>query len=98
MVYCWNGNTTIRTWSISYGISRCVDNEISSPYPESWRKGVFGKAFSESYQEYARMRDREVQYAGGPHSHGDDNSAEICGERCDRAFERADGEQSEEKV
>jgi hypothetical protein len=63
MIYCWNGNTIIRTQCLSYGIPYSVDNEISPPYPESWRQGVFGQTFSESYEEYARMRDSELQSA-----------------------------------
>jgi hypothetical protein len=98
MIYCWNGNTAIRAWSLSYGISYSVDNEISPPYPESWRTWVFVQTFSEGIEEHAGVRDRELSCSQGPHTHGDGDSAAVCGERGDRAVERADGEYSEEKV
>ena len=36
MVYLKNGSASIWTWSLSNGIPRCLDSEISPPYPESW--------------------------------------------------------------
>lgn len=40
MIYCRHGNTTIWIQRIPYGISYCVDNKISPPYPTSWRPWV----------------------------------------------------------
>jgi len=92
MIYCGNGNTAVRAWCLSYGISYSVDNEISPPYPESWRARLFVQTFSESYEEHAGVRDSKVSCAQRPHTHGDGDSTEICGERSDRAVERANGE------
>jgi len=61
MVYWRDGDSTIRTRCVSNGIPYSMDNEISPPYSESWRKGVLGQTFSEGYQGYARMRDRKLQ-------------------------------------
>ena len=44
----FHGNKAIGTFSISHGISHSMDSEISLSRPESWRKGIPRKTFSES--------------------------------------------------
>ncbi len=53
------GNKVVGTFSISNGISYCLDTEISLSRPESWSEGVLGKAFSESDGGATGLRDSE---------------------------------------
>ena len=39
------GDETIRARCLSHRISHSLDTEISPPYPESWRKGVYKQTF-----------------------------------------------------
>ena len=53
MVCLGHGSPSIRPRSLSNGISRCLDSEISPPYPESWCAGLFEKTFPESDEKFA---------------------------------------------
>ena len=57
MIRCASGDSSLRTRSLSDGISYRLDTEISPPYPECWDTRVFAKTFSEGYAESARLRD-----------------------------------------
>jgi len=45
-----HGNSALRTYRIPDGVSYSLDTEISPSHPESWRKRIFGKTFSEGYR------------------------------------------------
>ena len=64
MIYLGHGNPSIWSWSLSNGIPRCLDSEISLPYPECWCAGLFEKTFSENTEELAGVRDNRADYAG----------------------------------
>ena len=49
------GDKVIRAWSLSDGISRSLDTEISAPYPESWGAGVYQQTFPQDTEEDARV-------------------------------------------
>jgi len=53
MVCLGDGNPSIWTWSLPNGVSRCMDPEISPPYPESWSARLLEKTFPESHEEFA---------------------------------------------
>jgi len=53
MVCLKYGDPSIRTWSLPNGVSRCMDTEISPPYPESWSARLLEKTFPESDEEFA---------------------------------------------
>ena len=55
MLLC--GKSVIWAWSLSYGISYCIDTEISPPYPESWGAGVCKQTFPQSIKGNAGVRD-----------------------------------------
>jgi len=39
------------------GVSRCLDPEISPPFPGSWSARLLEKTFSQNHEEFAGMRD-----------------------------------------
>ena len=45
MVCLGHGGPSIWPRSLSNGVSRCLDSEISPPYPESWVRGYLRKLF-----------------------------------------------------
>jgi len=45
MVCLEHGSEGIWPWGLSNGIPRCLDFEISPPYPESWCAGYLSKLF-----------------------------------------------------
>jgi hypothetical protein len=49
MVCLEYGNPSMRAWSLSNRVSRCMDPEISPPYPESWSAGLLENTFPESH-------------------------------------------------
>ena len=51
MLYCLNGDSIIRTRCLSYGIPYCVDTQISPPYLESWREGIFSQTFPKALRK-----------------------------------------------
>ena len=51
MVCLGHGSPIVWPWSLPNGVPRCLDSEISPPYPESWCAGLFEKAFPESNKE-----------------------------------------------
>ena len=51
MVCIGHGSPSIWPRSLSNGVSRCLDSEISPPYPESWCAGIFEETFPESDEE-----------------------------------------------
>jgi len=51
-----SGHKIIWSWRVSNGISRSLDTEISTPYPESWGEGIPAKAFAEGIKENAWVR------------------------------------------
>ncbi len=53
MVCLGHGNPGIWSRSLSNGVSRCMDSEISPPYPESWCARIFEETFPESDEELA---------------------------------------------
>jgi len=53
MVCLKYGDPSIRTRSLPNGVSRCMDTEISPPYPESWSARLLEKTFPESDEEFA---------------------------------------------
>ena len=53
MVCLGHGSPSIWPRSLSNRVSRCLDSEISPPYPESWGAGLFEKTFPESDEEFA---------------------------------------------
>jgi hypothetical protein len=55
-----HGNKSIGTFGISYGIPHSMDNEISLSRPESWREEISRKAFSESDERIAGLRNSKV--------------------------------------
>jgi hypothetical protein len=55
MVCLGHGNPSIWPWSLPNGVSRCVDPEISPPYPESWSARLLEETFPESHEEFAGM-------------------------------------------
>ena len=72
-----SGNTIIRAWCLSGGVSCCVDTEISTPHPEFWSKRISRQTFSENIRVDARLRDSGIQYSG---TYGNDHSSEVLGE------------------
>ena len=57
MVCLGHGDPSIWTWSLPNGVSRCMDSEISPPYPESWSARLLEKTFPESHEEFAGVLD-----------------------------------------
>ena len=53
MVCLGHGSSSVWPRSLSNGVSRCLDSEISPPYPESWCAGLFEETFPESDEEFA---------------------------------------------
>ena len=53
MVCLGHGSPSIWPRSLSNGVSRCLDSEISPSYPEFWCAGLFEKTFPESDEEFA---------------------------------------------
>ena len=53
MVCLEHGNPSIWAWSLPNGVPRCMDPEISPPYPESWSARLLEKTFPESHEEFA---------------------------------------------
>ena len=98
MIYLGHGNPSIWSWSLSNGIPRCLDSEISPPYPESWCAGLFEKTFSENTEELAGVRDNWADYGGWPYPYGDGDSTEVCGECGHWANEAIHGKSFAEKV
>ena len=45
----------IWAWRISHRVSRCLDTEISPPYPESWGAGVYKQTFPQGIKGDAWM-------------------------------------------
>ena len=86
-----NGNKVIGTFSISRGVSHSVDNEISLPRPESWRKSVFREAISLGNEGITGVRDSKIQHTAGSYTYGDGDTAEVCGE-CSGGEDKRDDE------
>ena len=42
-----------RACRISHRVSHSLDTEISPPYPESWREGIFKQTFTEGVENDA---------------------------------------------
>ena len=80
MVECGNGNKIFWPHGLPNGISLSLDSKISSPNPESWREGILGKNYSESDARPAWMRGDSTKYPEGPHTHGNSDSAKVCGQ------------------
>jgi len=60
MVKYKDGNIFKWPWGIQNPVSYSVDTKISAPYPESWRKGIHGQAFSEDFKNNAGMQDNRI--------------------------------------
>lgn len=55
MIMLVHGKSAVRTWSLSYRISHCLDTKIPPPYPESWYQRLFKQTFPEGNKEYAGL-------------------------------------------
>ena len=80
MSKCRHGSEVIRTQRLPHRVSYSLGNEISPPYPESWRGGIFGQVVAEGNERDARLRNSEMQYSGRSYTHGYDNSTQVFGE------------------
>ena len=78
MIRCASGDSLLRSWSLSDGISYRLDTEISPPYPECWDTRLFAETFSEGHAESSRLRDRRLQHAIRSYTYDNDHSSQIC--------------------
>ena len=79
MVCLGHGKPIIWTWSLPNWVSRCMDPEISPPYPESWSARLLEKTFPESHEELAGTWDHWAEYAGWSYPYVDCDSTEVWG-------------------
>ena len=98
MVESRYGNEILRARCIQDPVPYCMDTEISSAHPESWRMRILEKTFSEAAPEHAGLRDGGAEYSSGPHTHPDDYPTQVCSKCRGGEFERADSQSASEKV